>query len=118
MHGIMHNEKVNKAYNRFLAFILFICFATFSFTSQLFIYSHSDNCHMNNHISNHSTMQNMCFFCDCDKKTNLLVRQHGAVNRGTSFLIDSLFLTMMFLYVFASLYGLHTPISLKTRMNN
>jgi len=114
----MHIEKWNKAPGKILVFVLLICIAMFSFSSPLVADSHTDYCHMSNHASNHSTMHNMCFNCDCGKKTNVLLRLNGMVGRDISFLLDSLFLIMAFLCASASIYGLHTPIVLKTRMNN
>ena len=111
-------KKTNKTYNKLCVFIVLVCLAVASFSSPQFVLSHADYCHQRSHSSSYGTMHVNCFVCDCTKKSGVFLRQFNTADRGISFLLYSLILTMALLCAITSLYGLRTLISLKTRMNN
>jgi len=104
--------------NKMYAIVLLICLVMASFSSQLPVFSHTDHCQGHIHNADYTAMHEMCSVCDCVKKTSVLSRLQGTATRSVPFLLGNLFPSMAFLYVMASLYGLHTLISLKIRMNN
>jgi len=107
-----------KKYSKIILFAFLLYFAAVSFSSPLLANSHTDYCYINDYVPSNGAMHYLCLFCDCEKKSSPLLRLHGTVDRGLYFSLDNLFLSTAFLWVLLALWGLHTLISLKTRMNN
>jgi len=118
MFRIANNKKMKRAFNRVFAFVLFICLFAAFFSSSLNTVSYTDFCREHNHNTNQSRVDSNCLVCDCMEKTRLSLRPIGTIAKGTPFSLNDLFFAGAYLCFMSPPWGLHTPISLKARMNN